>query len=93
MTYGATQDFDGLRHEENTKTVQYLTGKDMDWSKYQILLLAVVIEHYIIGLKAAITVLIPDIPKKVKLSEEKRSKQMNAANIAMTKLKGQHSDL
>lgn len=35
------------------------------WTKYNILLLAVIIEHGIIGLKAVIATLIPDVPKGV----------------------------
>ena len=49
------------------------------WTKYNILLLAIAIEHCIIGLKALIAILIPDVSNNVMLAEKQRKEVYEAA--------------
>ena len=49
------------------------------WTTYNILLLAIGLEHIIIGLKAVIALVIPDVPKQVKVAEERRKVAIESA--------------
>ena len=51
----------------------FTTRGESYWTRTNIVLLAIAVEHMIIGLKIVIGVLIPDIPKDVKESELRRS--------------------
>ena len=51
---------------------RWFMSKDSYWTRTNIILLAILVEHLIIGLKIVIGILIPDIPKDVKESELKR---------------------
>lgn len=42
------------------------------WTRTNIIMLAIVIEHIVIGLKVVIAIVIPDVPKNVKDSEKRR---------------------
>lgn len=63
---GAEQDLDDLLVGEESVLVQYLKDKDPDfWNRANIILLAILIEHVVIGLKIVIAAIIPDVPRKV----------------------------
>ncbi len=57
------------------------------WTRTNIVLLAIVVEHLIIGLKIVIAILIPDVPKDVEDSEAKRSDYEELAKIQLKKTK------
>ena len=42
------------------------------WTRTNILFLAILVEHLIIALKVVIALIIPDVPKHVKMDELKR---------------------
>ena len=55
--------------------VQYLREQDPTfWNRANIILLAILIEHLVIGLKIVIAAIIPDVPRKVTDDEFKRLK-------------------
>lgn len=67
---GASQDLDALKDEEESVLVQYLHSKDLHfWNRANIILLALLVEHIIIGLKIAIALAIPDVPHHVQEAE------------------------
>ena len=49
-----------------------MSNSDKRWTRFNIVMLVVGVEHAIIGLKLVIAVLIPDVPARVKKAEEKR---------------------
>ena len=63
---------DDLDLAEQSATVKYLMMKHPFWTRTNVVLLAVFIEHLIIGLKVVIALIIPDVPKNVKNSEKRR---------------------
>ena len=72
---GATQDLDNLQDKEEAVLVQYLREQDPTfWNRANIILLAILIEHLVIGLKIVIAAIIPDVPRKVTDDEFKRIK-------------------
>ena len=53
--------------------VQYLRGKDHEfWNRANIILLAIFVEHLVIGLKIILAVIIPDLPDIVVKDEARR---------------------
>ena len=55
--------------------VQYLHKRDPTfWNRANIILLAILVEHLVIGLKIVIAAIIPDVPHKVTEDEFKRVK-------------------
>ena len=53
--------------------VQYLRNKDpLFWNRANIILLAIFIEHLVIGLKIILSVIIPDLPDIVVKDEARR---------------------
>ena len=72
---GASQDLDDLLDKEESVLVQYLHKQDPTfWNRANIILLAILIEHAVIGLKIVIAAIIPDVPRKVTEDEFKRVK-------------------
>ena len=70
---GFDQDLDAIGDEEQSAMQRWFTNKESSyWTRTNIILLAIAVEHLIIGLKIVIGVLIPDIPKDVKESELRR---------------------
>ena len=63
---------DDLEQEENSAMISYLMKKNPFWSRTNIIMLAIAIEHVIIGLKVVIAIIIPDVPKNVVDSEKRR---------------------
>ena len=63
---GSSQDLDQIEFEEKSVLVQYLEKKDPEtWTLRNIIILCIFLEHFIIGLKIIIALIIPDIPFKV----------------------------
>ena len=70
---GAEQDLDNITFKEESVLVQYLKERDdLFWNRANIILLAILMEHVIIGLKIVIASIIPDVPKKVIEDEFRR---------------------
>ena len=68
---------------------QWLMSRNSFWTRTNIILLAIGLEHVIIGLKVVIALLIPDVPKAVKLAEEKRKGYLINAKQAIADVKRQ----
>ena len=51
---------------------RWLMNKGEYWTRTNIFILAIVVEHLIIALKIVIAVLVPDVPKVVQESEKCR---------------------
>lgn len=72
---GIQQDLDSLAFEEKSVLVQWLERKDAEtWTLRNIIVLAIFIEHIIIGIKIVISLIIPDVPFKVQEDEIRREK-------------------
>ena len=70
---GWNQDLDKVPIEKQSEVTQYLMSQgDGIWNRYNILLLAIIIEHLLIAFKDAIALMIPDVPLKVQKSEKNR---------------------
>ena len=73
--------------------VQYLHEKDPTfWNRANIILLAILVEHAVIGLKIVIAAIIPDVPRKVTEDEFKRVKIEDAVKkeLIEDKYTGEH---
>jgi len=55
-------------------TVQFLMDQTEGRTLFEVVLILVLVEHIILGLKVAIAQLIPDVPKEVVMEEAKRPK-------------------
>ena len=85
---GASQDLDNLLESEESVLVQYLREKDSRfWNRANIILLAILIEHVVIGLKIVIAAIIPDVPRKVVEDEFKRQRIEDAVKKELIELK------
>lgn len=62
-------------------------SKTTFWTRTNILLLALFIEHLIIALKVVIALIIPDVPKNVKDSEKRRREFVLIAQQQIEKCK------
>lgn len=89
---GAFQDLDTVGFEEQSSVTQFLIKRDVSMTRTNIILLAIGIEHLIIGLKIVIAILIPDVPAHVKLSEMKRPDFVQTALKAIEKQCGAVAD-
>ena len=70
---GYDQDVEAIDQSEQSAITDYLmSNSDKRWTRFNIVMLVVGVEHAIIGLKLVIAVLIPDVPARVKKAEEKR---------------------
>ena len=68
---GKGQDLDGdYGHSE---TVNYLLKTDK-YSLFEVVLLLILVEHCLLGIKIVMATLIPDVPKEVELEERRRPK-------------------
>jgi hypothetical protein len=56
-----------------------MSQKESRWTRSNIIMLFILVEHGIIGLKLAIGIIIPDIPKDVRDSEYRRKEQKEQA--------------
>ena len=90
---GATQNLDELPIEEESVLVRYFKEKDPErWTRANIFIMAILVEHIVIGLKIVVALIIPDLPFSVTQAELKREKQIEQANRELLdyKLKGNH---
>ena len=63
-----------MPHKELSAMTQYLVERTSGfWTRTNILMLAIVLEHVIIALKVVIALVIPDVPARVKQSERRRA--------------------
>lgn len=93
---GASQDLDALPDAEESVLVQYLHSKDVRfWNRANIVLLALFVEHCVIGLKIVIALMIPDVPKSVTDAEMRRAKVVEQVTREMfdLKAKGGHETM
>ena len=85
---GITQDLDALEFKQESPMVQYFWLKDHQfWNRANITLICILLEHVIIGLKIVVAGIIPDVPTKVHLAEQRREKIIVQAQEEMRKLK------
>ena len=72
---GATQDLDTLLITEKSVLTQYLVEKDdVFWTRANIIIFAIAVEHCVIALKVLMALIIPDVPHKVIQDEFRRVK-------------------
>ena len=69
---GYFQNLDEVTIEEQSAMTRWLMNKGEYWTRTNIFILAIVVEHLIIALKIVIAVLVPDVPKVVQESEKCR---------------------
>ena len=63
---GASQEYESLDDSEHSILVQYLENKDKElWTRTNVIALAILVEHIVIGVKIVIALVIPDVPHKV----------------------------
>ena len=68
--------------------MQYLHKRDANfWNRANIILLAILVEHCVIALKIVISLLIPDVPFKVREAEFRRNKIEDAVQKELIELK------
>jgi len=85
---GITENFEAIPIEKMSSMTQFMMNRDSGfWTRYNILLLAIAIEHIIIGLKALIAILIPDVSTHVMLAEKQRKEVIESALKEMEKYK------
>jgi len=93
---GSAQDLDRLPLEEESVLTQYLIKRNpYFWSRANIILMAIFVEHLVIGLKVVIALIIPDVPFKVTEAEKRRTKVSDTVQreLMSLKLKGKHETL
>ena len=76
--------------------MQFLQKRNPNfWNRANIVLLALLVEHIIIGLKIVVALLIPDVPKSVQQAEMHRVKVIEQVNREMfdLKAKGGHETM
>lgn len=84
VAVGATQSIAEIAPEEQGVLVQYLVKKDpLFWDRSTIILLVILIEHLVIGIKILIALIIPDVPFKVQQDEVRREKIIEKATEEM----------
>ena len=84
---GLEQDLDKITRDELSTMNEFLIDRAPYWTRTNVFILAVGVEHLIIGLKLVIAILIPDVPKDVKRAEEKRAMAEKAAKEAISNIK------
>ena len=84
---GLEQDLDTITREELSTMNEFLIERAPYWTRTNVFILAVGVEHLIIGLKLVIALLIPDVPKDVKMAEERRAMAENEAAKAIRSIK------
>ena len=82
---GALHDLDTEDVDKQSAMTQYLLNRGPFWTRTNIFILAIFIEHLIIGLKVVIALLIPDVPGDVKEAEKKRAAYEFEAKLEMRK--------
>ena len=90
---GFDQDHDEIEPEEQSAMQKWFMNQDSFWTRTNIILLAILVEHLIIGLKIVIGILIPDVPKDVKESELKRKIHQQSAQQQIDKTVKELNDL
>lgn len=89
-TIGAFQDMDTLDYSEESILVQWLWKRNKPfWTRANVILLAIAIEHVLISIKIVIALLIPDLPKEVQVAEKRREFVIQKAQKDMLMLKKQ----
>ena len=68
---------------------RWLMERKTFWTRTNVFILAVGVEHLVIGLKLVIALLIPDVPQRVKRAEEKRG---DATKYALRELERTKKD-
>jgi len=67
---------------------QYLIKRDpLFWTRANIIFMAILMEHVVIGLKVVIAMIIPDVPAKVIEAENRRVKVADAVQKELLTLK------
>ena len=84
---GFNQDLDTIPLEEQSAMTQFLMQREPFWTRTNIVLLAVGVEHMVIGLKIVLAILIPDVPGHVQKSEDKRPEVIQQAQRELEKTK------
>ena len=90
---GASQNQDELDFEEKSVLAQYLEKEDSElWTRPNIILMAIFLEHIIIGFKIALALVIPDVPIKVVEDEFRRTnvEQQVIKQLLEIKYSGNH---
>ena len=90
---GWEQDVDNLEFAERSVLIQYLEDKDSNfWNRANIVILAIIVEHLVIGLKVVIALIIPDVPAHVKEDEFRRELIVEQVQRELNevKMKGGH---
>ena len=68
--------------------VQYFHKRDPEfWNRANIILVCILMEHIVIGLKVVVAGIIPDVPTYVHIAEQKRSLIIVKAQEEMRKMK------
>lgn len=84
---GFNQDLDTIPLEEQSAMTQFLMQREPFWTRTNIVLLAVGVEHMVIGLKIVLAILIPDVPGHVQRSEDRRPEVIQQAQRELEKTK------
>ena len=85
---GISQDLDKLEDKEESPMVQYFHSRDPTfWNRANIILVCILMEHIVIGLKVVVAGIIPDVPTYVHTAEQKRSLIIVKAQEEMRKMK------
>ena len=72
---GWNQNLDEIPLAEKSVLAQYLQKRDEQyWTRANVILFAILIEHFVIALKIMIALIIPDVPYKVQADEFRRVK-------------------
>ena len=79
---------DAIELEEKSTLMQYFEKRDpYYWNRANIFLLAICMEHFVIGLKVIIALVIPDVPHKVQEDEFRRIKIVEKVQKELLEIK------
>ena len=68
--------------------MRYFKERDPEfWTRANIFIIAILVEHAVIGIKIVIAMIIPDLPFSVTQAEMKREKQFEQANRELLEIK------
>lgn len=85
---GANQDLDAIAFEERSVLIQYMQKQDPNfWNRTNIIILAILMEHFVIALKIVIGLVIPDVPHIVKEDEFRREQILEQVQKEMLEVK------
>ena len=88
---GVVQDLDDLLPKEESVLVRYMSERDPNyWTRSNIILFAILIEHLVIALKVVIALIIPDVPFSVTEDEFRRSQVREQVQRELRDMKNQN---